>query len=90
MQTELLQKYAELVVNVGVNIQKDQILVINSPIECADFARKISEAAFQAGAHDVVMSWGDELSAHIRYAVGKRHIAKSVLYIHLHPPEHSA
>lgn len=50
MQAELLQKYAELVVNVGVNIQKDQILVINSPIECADFARKISEAAFKAGA----------------------------------------
>ena len=74
MQTELLQKYAELVVNVGVNIQKDQILVINSPIECADFARKISEAAFQAGAHDVVMSWGDELSAHIRYEHGKKEL----------------
>ena len=74
MQTELLQKYAELVVNVGVNIQKDQILVINSPIECADFARKISEAAFKAGAHDVVMSWGDELSAHIRYEHGKKEL----------------
>ncbi len=74
MQAELLQKYAELVVNVGVNIQKDQILVINSPIECADFARKISEAAFQAGAHDVVMSWGDELSAHIRYEHGKKEL----------------
>ncbi|WP_037356932.1 aminopeptidase [Selenomonas sp. FC4001] len=74
MQAELLQKYAELVVNVGVNIQKDQILVINSPIECADFARKISEAAFRAGAHDVVMSWGDELSAHIRYEHGKKEL----------------
>ena len=35
-----LEKYARLVVRKGVNIEKNQILVINSPIECADFARK--------------------------------------------------
>ncbi|MCR5758036.1 MAG: aminopeptidase [Selenomonas sp.] len=72
MEQELLQKYAQLVVSIGVNIQKDQILVINSPIECADFARKISEAAFAAGAHDVIISWGDELAAHIRYEHGEK------------------
>ena len=70
-EQELLVKYAQLVVKVGVNLQPDQILVINTPIACADFARAISEAAFAAGAHDVVMSWGDEQSAHIRYAHGK-------------------
>ncbi len=74
MQKELLQKYAQLVVKVGVNLQKDQILVINSPIECADFARTIAEEAFAAGAHDVVVSWGDELLAHIRYAGGKKEL----------------
>ena len=71
---QLLKQYARLVVSVGVNMQKDQILVINSPIECADFARKISEEAFKAGAHDVVMSWGDKLSAHIRYEHGKKEL----------------
>ena len=70
----LLKQYARLVVSVGVNIQKDQILVINSPIECAEFAREISTAAFAAGAHDVVISWGDELSAHIRYEHGKKEL----------------
>ena len=74
MQKELLQKYAQLVVKVGVNLQKDQILVINSPIECADFARIMAEEAFAAGAHDVVVSWGDELLAHIRYAGGKKEL----------------
>lgn len=74
MNKELLQKYAQLVVKVGVNLQKDQILVINSPIECADFARTIAEEAFAAGAHDVVVSWGDELLAHIRYAGGKKEL----------------
>ena len=65
MDKELLKRYAQLVVKVGVNLQRDQILVINAPIECADFARAMAEEAFAAGAHDVVVSWGDELLAHI-------------------------
>ena len=74
MQQELLKKYANLVVKVGVNIQQDQLLVINAPIECADFARLIAEEAFEAGAHDVVVSWSDEQLAHIRYAKGRKEI----------------
>ncbi len=70
----LLEKYARLVVRVGVNLQKDQILVINAPIECAEFARAMARAAFLAGAKDVVMRWGDEQSAHIRYAYGDQAI----------------
>ncbi len=67
MNQQLLQKYARLVVKSGVNIQKDQVLVLSSPIECADFARLIAEAAYQEGARDVVMVWGDDLSAKLRY-----------------------
>ena len=74
MEKALLQKYATLVVKVGVNLQKDQILVINSPIECAEFARCIAEEAFAAGAHEVVVSWGDELLAHIRYQQGQKEL----------------
>ena len=74
MEKTLLKKYARLVVKVGVNLQKDQLLVINSPIECAEFARSITEEAFAAGAHDVVVSWGDELLAHIRYQRGQKEL----------------
>ena len=70
----LLDKYAKLVVNIGVNLQKDQILVINSPIECADFARRIAAAAFAAKAHDVVISWSDEEFAKLRYLNGEKKI----------------
>ena len=72
MKQDLLKSYAKLVVRIGVNLQKDQILVINAPIECAEFARVIAEEAFAAGAHDVVVSWNDEQLAHIRYAKGKK------------------
>lgn len=74
MNQDLLVSYARLVVRIGVNLQNDQILVINAPLECADFARAIAKEAFAAGAHDVVVSWGDEQLAHIRYAEGKKQL----------------
>ncbi len=62
-----IDAYAELLVKIGINIKKDQILVIASPIECADFTRMVSEKAYQAGAREVVIRWNDEKSAKIRY-----------------------
>jgi len=62
-----LEKYARLIVRTGVNIQRNQILVITSPIECAFFTRMIAEAAYQEGARDVVISWKDELFSKIRF-----------------------
>lgn len=77
MNQDLLVSYARLVVRIGVNLQNDQILVINAPLECADFARAIAKEAFAAGAHDVVVSWGDEQLAHIRYAEGKNSCSRN-------------
>lgn len=67
INNNLLEKYANLTVKTGVNLQKGQTLVISSPIECAPFARAISQAAYEAGARDVVMNWKDELSIKIRF-----------------------
>lgn len=63
----ILKKYADLAVHTGVNIQKNQTLVLNSPIECAEFARLISESAYKAGAKNVHIEWRDEESALIKY-----------------------
>jgi len=67
MENKLLEKYALLLVKTGINIQKNQILVINSPIECAPFTRIVSRIAYEEGARDVVINWRDELSSKIRY-----------------------
>jgi len=67
MNTPLLEKYADLIVKTGVNVQRGQILVISSPIECASFARMIAEVAYLAGARDVVMNWKDELFSKLRF-----------------------
>lgn len=67
MNKKYLEKYSQLIVKIGINIQKDQILVINSPIECSEFVRIISEIAYKEGAREVVINWNDELSNKIRY-----------------------
>ncbi|MGL4760288.1 MAG: aminopeptidase [Sarcina sp.] len=63
----LLDKYAKLAVEIGINIQKDQILVIKSPIECADFTRKLVKEAYVLGAKEVVVHWNDEKTGKLKY-----------------------
>ena len=60
MNKSFLIKYASLAVNIGVNIQKDNILVISSPIETAEFARLITEEAYKSGAKDVIVHYVDQ------------------------------
>lgn len=60
MINDLLRKYAKLAVKTGVNIQQNDILVINSPIETAEFARLITEEAYNLGAKDVVVHYVDQ------------------------------
>ena len=67
MKKQLLERYAQLIIRTGINIQEGQVLVISSPIEGAEFTRIISEAAYKAGAGDVVINWGDEKFSHIRF-----------------------
>lgn len=67
MENNLFKKYARLLIKTGINIQKDQTLVINSPIECASFTRTLAETAYEEGARDVVINWKDEQFTMIRY-----------------------
>jgi aminopeptidase len=61
-----LEKYAELAVKVGLNVQKGQTLVIMTPVSCAVFARKVCLKAFEAGAKEVVLDWEDDEAKAIR------------------------
>ena len=61
MKREKLKKYADLAVKIGVNLQKQQILLINSPVECAEFTRLLVESAYETGASYVMVRWNDDL-----------------------------
>jgi len=63
----LLNKYAELVVKVGVNIQPGQVLIVHSPIETAELARAIVSHAYEAGAKYVMVEWDDDAVTRARF-----------------------
>jgi aminopeptidase len=64
---EKLDKYAELAVKIGVNIQSGQTLVINAPLSSAEFTRKVAHKAYDAGAKLVHVEWHDEELTRIRF-----------------------
>ncbi|KYG35323.1 aminopeptidase [Alkalihalobacillus trypoxylicola] len=64
---EKLEKYAELAVEVGVNIQKDQTLVIRTSLFAAPFVRLITKKAYELGAKHVHMDWSDEEVTKLKY-----------------------
>lgn len=72
---EKLKKYAKLIIEVGVNIQKGQYLMISSPIEGAYFARELVTCAYEAGAKRVYVDYQDEELTKITY----RHASEEAL-----------
>lgn len=69
---ELLRKYAEAVVKVGLNLRAGQRLIITNatargvPPAARAFVHEIAKAAYAAGAHFVDVIWGDEEMLRIR------------------------
>jgi len=69
---ESLQKYAELIVRVGLNLREGQRLLINNlttrgvPLHVAPLVREVTKAAYKAGARYVEVLWGDEELLKIR------------------------
>ena len=62
-----LCEYAQLLVRVGVNVQKGQNLVITSQVDQAPFARLCAQAAYDAGARLVDMAWSDDAMSRMNY-----------------------
>ena len=74
----LLKKYAKLAIYQGVNVQKNQTLVISSPIECAKFTRMLVEEAYIKGAKEVVVQWNDELTGKLKYKYSPMEVFETV------------
>jgi aminopeptidase len=69
-----LEKYAEVIVKVGLNLQPGQRLIIGmpffgtdgTPLEAYPLVRQIAQSAYQAGARYVAVNWDDEELQRIR------------------------
>jgi len=69
---ENLQKYAELALKVGVNLQPNQRLVILAPLEAASLVRMVTTSAYQAGCRLVDVIWDDDPLTLIRFQYAPR------------------
>lgn len=62
-----LEHYAKLAVNVGVNIQPNQILFITASTDAIEFVRLVTEKAYDAGARQVIVDFSDDVISRLRY-----------------------
>ena len=69
-----LKKYADLLVHAGGNVQKGQLVVISCAVDDAYFARMVCNAAYEAGACEVIIDWVDDLTTRARYLHGASEI----------------
>ena len=56
---EKIKKFADLLVRLGVNLQKGQYLLLDIDVENYVFAEAIADAALSRGAADVIVHWSD-------------------------------
>ena len=63
--TDRLERYAELIVRVGANVQAGQTVYIVAEIAHVEVARAVAEKAYEAGALRVVLLYRDD---HVRLA----------------------
>ena len=61
-----LKKYADLIIHVGLNLQKGQPLIINNastkgvPLHAVELVREVTRVAYEAGSPYVEVLWNDE------------------------------
>jgi len=66
MDEEALDRYAELIVGFGANVQPDQVVAVEGPPEAAPLIRRIARGAYERGARYVDVVYFDSLVKRIR------------------------
>ncbi|MDX9918195.1 MAG: aminopeptidase [Gudongella sp.] len=65
--SERIEKYAQLIVKIGLNIKQGDPLVISAPVDGAFFVRIIAKKAYELGCSDIFINWSDDLLTRLRY-----------------------
>ncbi|MFG6113986.1 aminopeptidase [Halobacillus sp. MO56] len=61
-----MEKYADLALTKGVNLQKGQGLILNAPLEASELVRIIAAKAYGKGAKNVHVEWNDEMLSYMK------------------------
>ena len=75
----LLQKYAELIVRTGANVQKGQVVQLTISVEQSDFAALIMEECYKAGAKKVNLDWIFDRQSRLNFLYADQETLATVL-----------
>lgn len=64
---EKLEQYAELAVQVGLNVQNGQIIMINTTVDTLEFTRLVVKKAYEAGAKRVHVNYTDPVQTRMHF-----------------------
>lgn len=74
-----LKKYARLLVQSGLNVQKDQLVVVQAPVDQFELVRYIVQECYDRQAKDVIVRYKDEIVDHMSF------MHKSILDLETYP-----
>ena len=64
---QLIEKYANLFVTTGVNVQEGHTISLSCSVDNAKLARAIAKAAYEKGADEVLIEWTDDVISRMTY-----------------------
>ncbi len=75
----LLQKYAELIVRTGANVQPEQVVQLSVSVEQHEFAALIMEECYKAGAKKVNVNWSSDVQNKLNFLYASQETLSRVL-----------
>ena len=75
----ILEKYAELIVRTGVNVQPGQTVQLTAAVEQQEFAAMLTEACYRAGAKIVRVDWTSDAQKRLNFLNAEQEVLSEVL-----------
>ena len=75
----ILEKYAELIVRTGVNVQPGQTVQLTAAVEQHEFAAMLTEACYRAGAKIVRVDWTSDAQKRLNFLNAEQEVLSEVL-----------
>ena len=67
MKKTTMQKYARLIARKGINVQKNQEVIVNASLEQPEFVKMVVEECYRAGAKKVTVEWSYQPLTKLNY-----------------------
>ena len=75
----ILQKYAELIVHTGANVQPGQVVQLSISVEQHEFAALVTEECYKAGAKKVNLEWFSDVQDRLHFLYADQEVLSTVL-----------